>query len=171
MFNTYENTINLLKILIIDDDLELIEQYETILKERNHDIISASDGQQGWDIFSKEFEKSKKSMFDLVVVDFDMPKMNGIEVSKKILNLFPEQRIVLATGFIEESLYESTKELNHIVELLHKPFRLSTFVKVVESLDVYKKLQKMNSKMDEVDEFDPDFNELNGIYSEMKSNI
>ena len=171
MFNTYENAVYLLKILIIEDNADLVEQYRIILKEKNHEITSALDGQQGWNIFSKAFEESKKSAFDLVIIDYDMPKMNGVEVSKKILECSPDQRIIFATGFIQETLEKSAKELKHVVELLHKPFRLETLVKVVENFDVYEKLQKMNSKMDEVDEFDPDFNELDGIYSEMKSNI
>lgn len=155
----------------MEDNSDVVEQYETILKENNHQIISTFDGEDGWNVFSKEFKESGESGFNLVIIDYDMPVMNGVELSKKILDLYPEQRIVFTTAYIEGTLRESATQLKHVVEILHKPFELKTLIKVVENFEVYRKLQKINSKMDEPDEFDPNLENIESIYSRMKSDV
>lgn len=65
------------KILIVDDDMILREMYEARLKEENFTIISASDGEEA-------LEKITNEKPNLIVLDIMMPKVNGIDVMKKI---------------------------------------------------------------------------------------
>lgn len=65
------------KILIIDDEPELVEAITVRLKASGYEIISAYDGQQGLD-------KAEKIKPDLILLDLIMPKKNGYEVCKNL---------------------------------------------------------------------------------------
>lgn len=65
------------KILIVDDDMILREMYEARLKEEEFIILSAADG-------AEALEKVAKEKPDLIVLDIMMPKVNGIDVMKKL---------------------------------------------------------------------------------------
>jgi len=64
------------KILIMEDEKILRELLEKKLKERNYEVITASDGEEG-------FLKLKNEKPDLVLLDIIMPKMSGFEVLEK----------------------------------------------------------------------------------------
>ena len=48
--------------------------------------------------------------FDAVMLDYRMPKINGIEVAKEILAVNPHQRIIFASAYVKETLTDSIKE-------------------------------------------------------------
>ncbi len=65
------------KILIADDDPDIIEFLTYNLKKENYDVISAKNGEEA-------IEKAMKDLPDLILLDIMMPKSNGIEVCEKI---------------------------------------------------------------------------------------
>jgi CheY-like chemotaxis protein len=72
------NTIDAQKIkrvLLIDDDIDVLSTYEDILEENGLDCVSCSDGISG-------IERLKKEAFDLVIVDSDMPDLDGSTVTR-----------------------------------------------------------------------------------------
>lgn len=64
-------------VLIIDDDLTLREMYDTYLKASGFTVVSAQDGAEG-------LTKAKESKPSIILLDLMMPKMNGIEVLKRL---------------------------------------------------------------------------------------
>jgi len=62
-----------------------------------------------------------------------MPKRDGIEVAKEILSLNPKQRIIFASAYVKGTLVDSMKQLQQVVELIHKPFTLDVLVNVIEN--------------------------------------
>ena len=67
------------KILIVDDEKDILEFLSYNLKKEGFSIYTASDGSEG-------LEKAKKIKPDLIIVDLMMPKMNGIEMCENIRN-------------------------------------------------------------------------------------
>ena len=65
------------KILIVDDEKDILEFLSYNLKKEGFSIYTASDGSEG-------LEKAKKIKPDLIIVDLMMPKMNGIEMCENI---------------------------------------------------------------------------------------
>lgn len=65
------------KLLIIEDDPYVARFYERLFRYRNYDLIVASNGEEG-------LEKAVAANPDLVLLDILMPKMNGLEVLKKL---------------------------------------------------------------------------------------
>jgi CheY-like chemotaxis protein len=82
--------------------------------------------------------------YDAVILDYRMPKMDGMDAAKHILKTCPKQRIIFASAFVQETLMESIKELDQIVELLQKPFEIDVLVDTVEDKTIYQQLSRLN---------------------------
>jgi len=61
------------RILIVDDEVQLVEMVKMRLEAAGYEVISAYDGQDG-------FEKAKKDKPDLIILDLMLPKMDGYKV-------------------------------------------------------------------------------------------
>lgn len=85
------------KILLVDDDMTLHEMYAERLRAEGYNIVSAYDGEEA-------LEKAYKEMPEVIVLDIMMPKINGIDVMKKLRE--DEKTagipIILLTALIQE---------------------------------------------------------------------
>lgn len=88
------------KILLIEDDQSLHELYSEILKEEGYEIIDAYDGEEA-------YQHIKDQEYDLILLDYKIPKLNGIELLKKIRAESPLLKlgaILILTNAGEDSL-------------------------------------------------------------------
>jgi DNA-binding NtrC family response regulator len=83
------------------------------------------------------------SYFDVLILDYRMPKKDGLQTAKEILDINPEQRIIFASAYVQETLEESVKELKRVVELMQKPFSMSALVDTVENKEAYEGLKTL----------------------------
>ena len=76
------------KILIVDDNYYNIFLFQTILMDNNYECKAVSSGK-------KAIEELKKNNYDLIIMDIEMPEMNGIETTKYIRTKFesPKKKI------------------------------------------------------------------------------
>ena len=65
------------RILIVDDDPDIVESVGMILKKKNHEVIEAYGGKEG-------LEKAKKEKPDAIILDVMMPDKDGYEVCKEL---------------------------------------------------------------------------------------
>lgn len=109
--------------------------------------------------------------FDAVVLDYRMPKKNGLEVAKEILVLNPSQRIIFASAYVKETLRESVKDLRQVVELMQKPFLPEALVDVIEDTEAYPELKKLFvsvRKMSEINFENPTSDQIRDILEGLK---
>lgn len=144
-----------MKILIADDEPDLLSQFRTVLTDRGHTVITAGDGEECIMAYSKEYAQNPESTFDAVVLDYSMPKMNGLDAAKEILGLVPSQRIIFASAYVQETLVDSIKNLKQIVELLQKPFSLQDLVDTIEDKTIYDELAKLNVNIQNLKDLSP----------------
>lgn len=83
---------NNLSILIIDDEQSQLDSLKRFLSKRGNEIFTASDGISGVEII-------RKNHIDLVISDFRMPGMNGLEVLKETKEINPKIDFVMVTAF------------------------------------------------------------------------
>lgn len=88
--------------------------------------------------------------YDVVILDYKMPGMDGMDVAKEILAINPDQRIIFASAYAEETLRDSVKQLKQVVELMQKPFSLSLLVDLVEDKGAYEELKELNLNIDRI---------------------
>jgi len=65
------------KILVVDDEIDLVKAIKIRLEQAGYDVVVAHDGEEG-------FAKAKEEKPDLVLLDVIMPKLNGHEALQKI---------------------------------------------------------------------------------------
>ena len=99
---------------------------------------------------------NKSAPYDVVILDYNMPLINGMDVAKEILAINSHQRIIFASAYVKETLENSIKELKQVVELMQKPFSLSKLVDIVEDKEVYEDLRALNIDIDLVQAADSD---------------
>jgi CheY-like chemotaxis protein len=85
------------RILFVDDEHALSRAAERNLRELGYQPTVASDGLAVLDML-----RQTPTAFDLLVTDFSMPMMNGLELARQVHEIRPDLPIILATGFIED---------------------------------------------------------------------
>ncbi len=81
-------------ILVVEDDMDLIGIYKEILELHGFDVQTALNGEEG-------VEKFKQTKPSLVIMDGDMPVLNGYEAFKQIKEIDKNANVVIVTGFPE----------------------------------------------------------------------
>jgi CheY-like chemotaxis protein len=162
-----------MEILVAEDESPIAELYRISLEDRGHKVTLTVDG----DAAVNEYKTQLKSKvpnreerlqngtfpFDVLVLDYRMPKKDGLQVAKEILELNPHQRIIFASSYVRETLMESVKNLKQIVELLQKPFDLETLVDTIEDKKIYEELNKVNVKIKALQELNPTHEQLRDL--------
>jgi len=116
---------NMVKILVVDDAAFMRIVLKDILKNLGYtNIIEASDGIMA-------IEQYKKFKPDLVTLDVNMPKMDGIQALKHIMSMDPKAKVVMVTAveqrfIVQEAIRTGAKD--YIV----KPFDRSMVATVIE---------------------------------------
>ena len=161
-----------MKLLIAEDEPDLLTQYKTILEESNHQVFTAEDGEAATTIYKSEFNRLDPQdsvvqlPFDAVILDYQMPNKNGLDVAKEILRLCPKQRIIFAS--VQETLSDSIKNLKQIVELLQKPFGLQALVDTIEDKEIYQELEKLNVDIRNLKELNPSHAQIRDYLDALK---
>lgn len=111
------------RILLVDDDAEVRAVTAAYLSEMGHRVIEAADGTAALDLLKAEEEA------DLLIADFAMPGMTGLDLADRARKLRPDLRILLVTG------YADPEKGPDGYPVLHKPFsREELAAKVTEAV-------------------------------------
>jgi DNA-binding response OmpR family regulator len=116
------------KILVVDDDPEILGMLDIRLGKRGYHVISAADGEQA-------LEQASKEKPALVVLDVMMPRMNGWEVARALRQdpATHDIKIVMLTA-IGAQMNEMTSPLYGVDAYLDKPFQFAELEKTIDDL-------------------------------------
>ena len=151
-----------LNILFVEDEEELRNQYTRFFKKIFKRVDTSSNGEDG--LFKyRDFYKQEGKYYDLVVSDIMMPKMNGIELSKHILEDNKEQQILIISAYNDSDKLQSLMELG-IHYFIHKPMELQNMIIVLNKVCSYIKNQKeyynnINKMKQTIKTLESEFNE------------
>lgn len=81
-----------MKILVIDDDEHILRLYKEELEEEGYDVVVASTGASGLELFEKEHP-------DLVTLDILIPDMDGITLLRRMKEMRPRMPIIMSTAY------------------------------------------------------------------------
>lgn len=85
------------KILIVDDDVFIRGVMQKILQGYNYEASSCDRGEEALDRLRQEF-------FDILITDFHMPEMDGLELIRRAKIIQPGIQTILVTGFPTEEI-------------------------------------------------------------------
>ncbi|WP_022852990.1 PAS domain-containing hybrid sensor histidine kinase/response regulator [Thermodesulfatator atlanticus] len=115
-------------ILVVEDDDLVREPIVELLRSSGYQVEAASDGLAALEVLTKK-------KFDLVISDLIMPKMGGEKLAKKIKELYPDTKIILASGYPEGSIPIDGKLEN--IAFVSKPYSFSQLLrKIHEVLEI-----------------------------------
>jgi len=113
------------RVLLVDDDTEIVESMRTVLESRGYEILVARDGNQGLMMAEKEEP-------DLVVLDMMMPKRSGFLVLEKLRRSRPVPMRVIMITANEGSRHKAYAEMLGVDDYIRKPFAMD---RLLESID------------------------------------
>lgn len=123
------------KILVVDDDPDILDAVSMILESQDYEVVSANNGEDG-------LARLKAEIPDLMILDLLMPKMDGFAVCKELKDprwaKYRKIPILILTSVREEASrrryeLETGLELD-VDDYLEKPFSPDVLLKRVENL-------------------------------------
>ena len=125
-----------LKILVAEDSRSIAMLYKKFLEKRGHTVIVTENGLKCLYQYADDFkvrgaDKKKTSLYDLIILDHKMPRMEGTEVAKEIIEMNPKQRILFVTGHVKEMM-KGVRKIGEQIELMQKPFPVNAMIRQVE---------------------------------------
>jgi DNA-binding response OmpR family regulator len=115
------------RILLVDDDPEIVESMRAVLESRGYQILVARDGNQG--LVLAEGEEP-----DLVVLDMMMPKRSGFLVLEKLRRSRPNPMRVIMITANEGSRHKAYAEMLGVDDYIRKPFAMDRLLESVDRL-------------------------------------
>jgi len=116
------------RILCVDDDRMVLEMVKLLLEHYGYEIVTALSPFEALEIF-----QAKAHEFDLVLTDMKMPGMDGIELSRKLLQREPRMPILMCSGSCSQI---DEKELINagVKGLIPKPFSIRRSAKIIDEM-------------------------------------
>ena len=115
------------KILVVDDDYEIIDSIRYALEGAGYEVVIARDGNQGLALAERENP-------DLMILDMMMPKRSGFLVLEKLRRLRDTPLPVIMITGNEGSRHKAYAELLGVSDYIRKPFAMDRLLAAVESL-------------------------------------
>jgi DNA-binding NtrC family response regulator len=113
-------------ILIIDDNRDMADGLGMILEDQGYQVTLAYNGRDGIGAFNA-------GHFDVVLVDFKLPDMNGVAVLRQLHEKDPQVRVIVMTGYhVEQLLAEAIDD--GPVEILRKPLEIGPVIKILDRI-------------------------------------
>jgi DNA-binding response OmpR family regulator len=109
------------KVLLVDDDVEIIESIKYALEGEGMQIVVARDGNQGLALAERENP-------DLMILDMMMPKRSGFLVLEKLRRVRDEPLPVIMITGNEGSRHQAYAELLGVSDYIRKPFAMDRLI-------------------------------------------
>jgi two-component system response regulator PilR (NtrC family) len=122
------------RILIVEDEKSMREVLKILLEGERYEVVSASDGLEGLSYLAND-------IFDLVITDVKMPKVDGFELLKKTKEISPDTIVIMITAFgTTEAAIEAMKAGAY--DYINKPFKIDEIRLIVEKALEKKRLSE-----------------------------
>jgi CheY-like chemotaxis protein len=112
-------------IFVVDDEPMLLDLAAAILQPLGYDVRTFRDPQ----VAVEEFAAAKPA---IVVTDYAMGRMSGMDLIRECRRLNPRQKIMLLSGTVDEGIYAESPEKPN--GFLAKPYQVSDFVEGIKKL-------------------------------------
>ncbi len=109
------------KVLLVEDEPDLLEIFSHMLSQ--YEVLKAADGREAIELF-------KEHMPDVVLMDVELPGIDGVEATKRILSIKSDTKVIGITAFASRRGKEMLEA--GAVEVLKKPFRMHELLETVK---------------------------------------
>lgn len=106
-----------MRILVADDNSEMRDLLEHLLRKKGHEVVTAVDGEDAL----RKFIRDEGDGFDYIITDYQMPKRNGVVLIMEIRKRDRDQKCILVSGD-PPALTKATMEDTGEFPMLRKPY-------------------------------------------------
>ena len=126
-------TNNPVKILVVDDEPDMLWSLNQILSYANYTVVTASNGVEALNYL-------RKHAFAVAIVDVKLPDMDGLQLATMLKAITPELVIVLISGYYYAEDPEIEREVNQKIatSFISKPFSLRELRSTIQQVFVNK---------------------------------
>lgn len=118
-----DTTVARKKILVIDNEVELLTLIKELLEDGGYRVFCAADGAEGLRLHEREKP-------DLIILDLRMPGMDGIETLRRLRQIDPRVRVVILTAYGSPDSIRAAADMD-VSDYIGKPFDNEHFVRVI----------------------------------------
>ena len=115
------------RILLVDDDAEIIESLRLALEAQNYEVLVARDGNQGLALIERENP-------DLIILDMMMPKRSGFLVLERLKRLGDDKHRIIMITANEGNRHKAYAEMLGVDDYVRKPFPMDRLIQSVKRL-------------------------------------
>ena len=124
-------------ILVTEDDIDLLNLYKEILQMNGYNVQTAINGEEA-------VSKYIQTHPDLVVMDGNMPKLDGYEAFSQIIEMDKNAKVVIVTGYSEFDLKNKRALEQGLVSVISKPIGVDTLLDLAKKYSDVKNLEKQD---------------------------
>jgi len=146
-----------IKILCVDDERNVLRAIERLFLDSDYEVLTAESGDEGLETFSKN------ESIQLVISDYRMPKMNGVDFLKAVYDRWPETIRIVLSGYADTSAIVEAINDGHIYKFIPKPWNDDELkVTIAKALEYYEVQQKNIQLTIALEERNEELREING---------
>lgn len=121
------------RVLIVDDEPSIVDFIHTTLSENGYEV-------EAYSIPHEALKSIRGKVFDLAIIDINMPDINGVEFSRQLMEMSQSTEVVIITGVPDEQNLDPCLKMG-LTHFLFKPFNESQLVYTVYAALHYKRLR------------------------------
>lgn len=121
-----------IRILFVDDERNVLNSLQRLFMDEEYEIVTASSGQEGLEMLEQS------GNFQLIVSDFRMPSMNGVEFLSEVCRRWPETERMILSGYADTAAIVAAINEGQIYKFIAKPWNDDELLLTVrEAVDRY----------------------------------
>ena len=129
------------KIMLVDDESMLRETVSHMLESMEFEVALVNDGKEAVGFYEKEF-----SEIDLIIMDIQMPEMDGIEAANLIWEKNPGAKIIFSSGYADPVRLDELRRKG-VKEVLRKPYKMKDLIEIIQKTMNYSNHSKVSTSL------------------------
>jgi len=131
------------RILVVDDEVMMRDLLYGFLTKRDYQVFTVPDGQEALNLLARQ-------EIDLIILDYQMPGLNGLETLKKIRELGKSISVIMFSAMTTEETEKKAKALG-VIDFLHKGIGVEMFMRsVLAALGLHRSIKEAGGKKKQV---------------------
>ncbi len=115
-------------IMIVDDEPYILDMAEQILEQFGYRVLMADDGNSAAELYRRNADE-----IDLVILDLNMPGLGGWDCLRRLLDINPDVKVVIASGFSANGALRN-EMAPRVAGFINKPYHLRELVEIVRKI-------------------------------------